>query len=67
MLKNDELLLSNGWHMIGQKRYEHGTVQYWDHPDHQPDVHGAFTKTDALKHQRRSSKYGCDCIKTSNR
>lgn len=52
-------LLQHGWRQIGNR----GSIKYWDHAEHQPNRRGAFTTTDAFKHQRESFKNGCDCIK----
>lgn len=56
-----EYLLNHGWRIIGRT----GGIVYWDHPQHQPDRHGAFTTTDARRHQREYESAGnvCDCIK----
>ena len=61
---SDSYLRERGWRRIGQRRNQHGVTHYWDHPDHQPLEHGAFTKSSALDHQRTVEKDGiCDCIK----
>lgn len=57
-------LIAHGWRRIGTKRHKYGFIHYWDHPDHQPDKHGAFTTTEAQIHQREFEAGGCDCIKT---
>lgn len=64
--RSAEQLIKNGWRCIGTKRDAYGLMKLWDHPDHQPDKHGAFTTVDAFLHQRQSLKEGCDCINNSN-
>ncbi len=57
-------LRDRGWRKIGTQRVGAGVAILWDHPNHQPDVHGCFTTTDAKDHQRTADKRGCDCIRT---
>lgn len=60
----DEYLIAKGWRRIGKRTNDGGWAHFWDHPDHQPDEHGAFTKTDAVNHQLRIDQgLGCDCVR----
>ena len=60
-VKASEYLSGNGWRCIGWR----GSIRYWDHPNHQPDVRGAFTTTDASEHQKEFEKNGwCNCVTT---
>ena len=55
-----QYLASHGWRQIGAQ----GSIRYWDHPCHQPDVRGSFTTTDAAAHQKAFDANGCcDCLK----
>ena len=60
MSRMRKFLTDRGWRRIGAQ----GSIGYWDHPEHQPDRRGAFTTTDAFKHQQQFEKdHCCDCIK----
>lgn len=57
-MNTSEFLANHGWRKIGQT----GGIKYWDHPNHQPDERGAFTTTDAVRHQKDYEKDGvCSC------
>lgn len=71
--KSTMYLQQNGWRLVAglKKRNAIGinlAYQAWDHPAHQPDRHGFFTKTTALDHQKMLDKNGgiCDCIKENS-
>ena len=60
-VRPSEYLSGKGWRCIGRQ----GSIRYWDHPNHQPDMRGAFTTTDAAEHQEEFEKNGwCNCITT---
>lgn len=58
-------LRKRGWRLIGKGPRKYGTPNMWDHPDHQPDFHGAFFQSAAIAHQKLADKYGCNCIKST--
>jgi len=61
---NKEFLLSHGWRRISKRNWVYRGTVYWDHLSHQPNEHGAFTTTEAVKHQKAFNYSGwCDCIK----
>ena len=64
-MSTSTFLIERGWRNIGTARghSERTPIKYWDHPNHQPDRHGAFTTTSAAQHQKEADKYGCDCVK----
>ena len=70
--KSTAYLQQKGWRLVaGLKRNIigiHQAYQAWDHPAHQPDRHGFFTKTAALDHQKMLDENGgvCDCIKENS-
>jgi hypothetical protein len=37
-----EYLMQNNCRQIGSGKTAYGYVYYWDNPNHQPSVHGAF-------------------------
>ena len=62
-MTNPGFLKKNGWRQIAHGKGEYRNINYWDHPNHQPDRSGAFTTTDAARHQKEFANGGCDCIK----
>ena len=65
MSRDADRLKARGWREIGTMPHPAGAspIRYWDHPDHQPDLRGAFTTTEARLHQRQADREGCDCIR----
>lgn len=66
-MRPSEFLRAHGWRQIGGSTVNYG-AKYWDHRQHQPDRHGAFTTLSAEKHQQEYMKNGwCDCLKEDRR
>lgn len=63
--KETAKLVALGWRLLRIRHYGCSRIQYWTHPNHQPDRNGFFTRQTALDHQRMLDKNGgvCDCIK----
>jgi len=58
-------LLSRGWRLFKKRPTKYGTINYWDHPNHQPDRNGFFCQQEALAHQQYLDRGGrCDCLIT---
>ena len=58
MDRGTQYLLEKGWKLVATRPNGYGLTQYWDHPNHQPDRRGLFTKTAAEDHQKKVDKYG---------
>lgn len=60
---NKEQLESKGWRKVGAKCFGYTRIALWTHDDHQPNVRGLFTQTQAIAHQRKLDKgYRCNCV-----
>jgi hypothetical protein len=51
----DEYLASKNWRRLNPKANKM-QPHYWDHPDHQPNLHGAFTTRDAVEAPKASGQ-----------